>query len=188
MDYTMDDYRKSVEFCAKKHLDNMLHNEGPEHAKIIFESLFKYSKSYIRIAAKDLANREVVNTEEYVSAMSTFLKNSDTRLDILLSDFNPEVIGIEKNINFFLLLANSEAYKRGRVRIKTTDGKSFKMNGEPVHFCTADGQAYRLERDIINRIAHGNFNDTKTTGKLEAAFDKAFESFSNEVKLETYFA
>lgn len=187
MDYTMEDYRKSVEFCAKKHLDNMLHNEGNEHALIIFENLFKYSQKHVRIVAKDLANNEVVNTKEYVGAMKSFIEKPGILLDILLTNFNKEVAFIEDDVNLFYLLANSKAYKEGRVRIKSLNGKSFKANNKTVHFCTSDGHAYRLERDIERRIAHGNFGDTSFTSTLDNLFDNAFNSdFVNEVKLDMF--
>lgn len=42
------------------------------------------------------------------------------------------------------------------------------------HFCTADGQMYRLEDDINLRRASCNFGDPKTTVEMDHSFDDAF--------------
>ena len=88
---TLDEYRKAVEWYARKKEDNMLHNKGNDHALIIFENLFKHSEEHVRIFAKDLANEEVVNRKEYIEAVKTFIDKPKTRLDILITSFNDEV-------------------------------------------------------------------------------------------------
>lgn len=183
---TMQEYREAVEWHAKNSIDNMLHNEGNDHALIIFENLFKYSKDYVRIFAKDLANKEVVNTKRYTDAVKTFINRPGTKLDILITGFNDKVKEIDENVNLFYILRYSDAYHDGRIRIRSTNGMSFRVEGKPVHFCTADGHAYRVERDIEKRIAHGNFGDKKTAANLEKQFDLAFNKCVNHIKLEDF--
>lgn len=185
---TLKEYKEAVEWHAKNSENNMLHNEGNDHALIIFENLYKYSKEYIRLFAKDLANKEVVNTQRYVDAVRAFINRPNIKFDILLTGFNDAVKDIDKGINFFYMISQSNAYKEGRIRIRDTKGMSFRIQGNPIHFCTADGHAYRVERNIEKRIAHGNFGDKETTHSLESKFDKAFEKCVNEVKLENYFS
>lgn len=185
---TLDEYRKAVEWYARKKEDNMLHNKGNDHALIIFENLFKYSEEHVRIFAKDLANEEVVNRKEYIDAVKTFIEKPRTKLDILITSFNDEVRKIDRDFNLFYVLRNSKAYKEGRIKIKTTKGMVFRIQGQPIHFCTSDGHAYRMERDIENRVAHCNFGDKTTTKSLEITFDKAFEQCINNVDLKRYFS
>lgn len=185
---TLDEYRKAVEWYARKKEDNMLHNKGNDHALIIFENLFKYSEEHVRIFAKDLANEEVVNRKEYIDAVKTFIEKPRTKLDILITSFNDEVRKIDRDFNLFYVLRKSKAYKEGRIKIKTTKGMVFRIQGQPIHFCTSDGHAYRMERDIENRVAHCNFGDKTTTKSLEITFDKAFEQCINNVDLKRYFS
>lgn len=185
---TLEEYRKAVEWYARKKEDNMLHNKGNDHALIIFENLFKYSEEHVRIFAKDLANEEVVNRKEYIDAVKTFIEKPRTKLDILITSFNDEVRKIDRDFNLFYVLRNSKAYKEGRIKIKTTKGMVFRIQGQPIHFCTSDGHAYRMERDIENRVAHCNFGDKTTTKSLEITFDKAFEQCINNVDLKRYFS
>lgn len=184
---TLDEYRKAVEWYARKKEDNMLHNKGNDHALIIFENLFKHSKEHVRIFAKDLANEEVVNRKEYIDAVKTFIEKPKTKLDILITTFNDEVRRIDRDVNLFYVLRKSKAYQEGRIKIKTTKGMIFRIQGQPIHFCTSDGHAYRMERDIEHRVAHCNFGDKNTTKSLEDTFDKAFNQCINDVDLKRYF-
>ena len=184
---TLDEYRKAVEWYARNKEDNMLHNKGNDHALIIFENLFKHSEEHVRIFAKDLANEEVVNRKEYIEAVRTFIEKPKTKLDILITSFNDEVRNIDRDVNLFYVLRKSKAYQEGRIKIKTTKGMIFRIQGQPIHFCTSDGHAYRMERDIEHRVAHCNFGDKNTTKSLEDTFDKAFEQCINNVDLKRYF-
>lgn len=183
----MKSYREAVEFYAKNKKSNLLHNEGNEHALIIFENLFKYSTDHIRIAAKDLANTEVVNTSDYIEPILTFLNNPDARLDILLTNFNIAVKDIEHESNFFWHIYNSQAYKENRITIKDAQGKGFRLDNKPVHFCTSDSHAYRVEDDIDMRKARCDFGDETTTKNLEETFDRAFGTVTNIINLQQVF-
>lgn len=171
----MDDYRKAVEYYASNHLDYLFHNKGPEHAKIIFENIFKVANEHIRIAANNLWNTEVVNTQEYIDALRTFLDKPNSKLDIILTNepnWN-EVKAVETN-NIYKLLLN---YK-SKVLIKTGEGKNFKKTdtNQTVHLCTADDSIYRLEDNIDERTAICNFKDEKTVSELNKIFDGVFNS------------
>ena len=141
----------------------------------------------MRIFAKDLANEEVVNRKEYIDAVKTFIEKPKTKLDILITTFNDEVRRIDRDVNLFYVLRKSKAYQEGRIKIKTTKGMIFRIQGQPIHFCTSDGHAYRMERDIEHRVAHCNFGDKNTTKSLEDTFDKAFNQCINDVDLKRHF-
>lgn len=175
----MDEYRKAVEYYASNHLDYLFHNKGPEHAKIIFENIFKTAEKHIRIAANNLWNSDVVNTEEYINAIDLFLNKKDAKLDIILtSEPDWKEVKEKENPNFYRFIFNHQAFTDGRVEIRCGNGRSFKLNikgtTKAVHFCTADGCMYRLEDDIDNRSAICNFKDTKSADVLEKAFDLNF--------------
>lgn len=60
----MEEYRRTVESYAAQHENYLFHNEGNEHALIIFENIFKNANKTIRIAANNLCNSEVVDRAE----------------------------------------------------------------------------------------------------------------------------
>ncbi|MDR0658443.1 MAG: hypothetical protein LBG18_05870 [Mediterranea sp.] len=182
----MEDYKKAVEYYALKRINDLLHNEGNEHALIIFENIFKNAKKHIRIAARDLSNKQVANTCGYINAMKIFLEKKDAKLDILLVKFNKDVTEIQEN-NFFRFLFETDAYKNNNVRIKDSNGKCFSLKNEEVHFCTADSHMYRIEDDVIKRSARCNFGDESGTKNLEDKFDNAFGSIDKTVDLKEYF-
>lgn len=179
----MENYRKAVEYYARSGKANLMHNAGSEHALIIFENIFENAKEHIRIAAGDLCNIEVVNTEAYIAAMKTFLDRDNTRLDIMLTHYSDEWKGFTQN-SFFAFLIRTDAFRDSRVRIKNAEGRVFEINDKPIHFCTADGKMYRLETDTVKRQAECNFADPDTTRKLEKSFDEAFNSLKNTVNLQ----
>ena len=86
----MKEYREAVESYADRKENYLFHNQGSEHAKIIFENMFRTAENHIRIAAESLWNDSVVNTPEYLAALSLFLDRPNSKLDILLIN-EPEI-------------------------------------------------------------------------------------------------
>ena len=62
-----------------------------------------------------------------------------------------------------------------QVSIKKYPGKVF-YNGHPSHFTVTDDKAFRLETDIENHMAFGNFNSPSQAIALREVFDKIFQS------------
>lgn len=184
----MEEYRRIVEAYAARHENYLFHNEGNEHALIIFENIFKNANDTIRIAANNLCNSEVVDRKEYVEPLIRFLDNGGT-LKILLKDA-PDAANEEFNSPccLYRALFNHDAYKNGAIQIKSGGGKCFhdaKQN--EIHFCTADGHMYRIENNIVERKAICNFGDEVKTKELDDLFDRIFDSVHHDVVLETYF-
>ena len=186
----MTEYRKAVEYYASNNIDYLFHNKGNDHAKIIFENIFKNAREHIRISAFNLWNTDVVRTEEYLESLKVFLDQPKTRLDILVKSMPAdEELTEESDNNIYRILYSHPAYLAGRIRIKTGNGKCFKTpEGSEVHFCTADGHMYRYEDNIIERTAQCNFNDSSTAENFENLFDSAFQSISSVVNLANIFA
>ena len=185
----LEQYRIAVSNFAAKGTNYLFHNEGNEHALIIFKNLFLNAKNHIRIAANMLYNDEVVNTEEYINAMTSFLNKRNTRLSILITQTPPidEVKKHRKETSFYWMLYNHPAYKEGRIKIKEGNGNHFSgKDGQQVNFCTCDTRMYRIETDIIKRKAIANFGDKESSADLEQKFDVVYNSLY-DVKLEDFF-
>lgn len=184
---TLEQYRNAVKDYAERGVDYLFHNEGDEHALIIFTNIFLFAERIIRIAANKLCNNEVVNQEEYIKSLKGFLDKKDTYLHIILSN-RPSVEEANQDNCLYKMIFDHRAYKEGRVKIKDGEGKSFHdKNGKTIHFCTGDDKIYRIENDIKARKAVANFGDIKTTGVLNKAFDEVFRSVNVFVNLNDYY-
>lgn len=186
---TMEQYRIAVKDYASKNVDYLFHNEGNEHALIILTNIFENAKDHIRIAANQLYNDEVVNTEAYVNAIKAFLDKGDTRLSVIITK-RPEVDEVRRRSiknTLYWMLYNHKAYRQRRVIIKEGNGKSFyDGKNQQINFCTGDVKMYRLEDDIENRKAVANFGDEETTTKFAEKFDTVFSELE-EVNLSDYY-
>lgn len=185
--FTMEDYKNAVKYYADEKKDYLFHNQGSDHAKIIFENIFRTASGHIRIAANNLWNDEVVNTLEYLTALESFLDKPNTKLDILLIN-EPPIYEVRQkcDLNIYKMLFEHRAYRAGRIQIHSGDGKSFKKNDKIIHFCTADGRMYRYESDVEQRSATCNFNDVVQTNILDTNFDRNFPR-TTSINLNAYF-
>ena len=172
---SIKEYEEALSQLAARREPHVFYNEGNEHALVVFKTIFKNAKKSLYIVAKDLTNTEVSNASEYIDSLSNFLNREDTKLNIMLTSVDNNIV---RNTQVFRSIFNSNAYKRGNVNIFNLNGKKFKDGDNIVHFCFADGQMYRIETDIENRKARGNFNDSSVAEGL-------LKSFQTGEKLET---
>lgn len=185
---SIDIYAKDVEEKASSASDYLFHNEGNEHALIICKNIFRTASNQIRIAANQLYNDEIVNKEEYIENMKSFLDKEGTKLNVIITTA-PSRENVHHDNTFYGMIYDHPAYKEGRVVIKVGDGKTFKNEqGVVVNFCTGDNRMYRFEDNIEKRTAIANFNDSNTTNGLIAKFDGVFNNISHILELENYFA
>ena len=161
-------YNEAVEFNAKRNNNFMFNNEGNEMALIVFRSIFRNANNTIKIVANNL-NNIVTNHTEYISALESFLLKSNSKLELLLSEFNKSVdSGLFEMLN---------QYKEKVIIKVIKDGRTFKDNkGRIIHFCIADNHMYRLEYDTTKRMAECNFNDVKEYQILDKLFCSVFNN------------
>lgn len=185
---TLELYEQEVEKDAKNRSDYLFHNEGDKHALIICSNIFKYAEKEIRIAANQLYNDEVVNTDKYIKSMEQFLNRPESSLKILIRKA-PQVGNVMRDNTFYGMIFDHPAYREGRVEIRHGRGSCFAgADGKPVNFCTADDIMYRFEDDIVKRTATANFGDSEMAIHLREQFDKIYvDKFTNQVDLNIYF-
>jgi hypothetical protein len=68
MNTSLKNYRKAVEFPAKNRVDNLIFNAGDDHAKIIFQNIFRNCDDKIRLLAGNLQN-EVAKSGDYLDSL-----------------------------------------------------------------------------------------------------------------------
>jgi hypothetical protein len=112
--------------------------------------------------------QQVTQRSDFFNSFKKIIQDKNIRVEILLSDKsdNPNVEKVlaknRENNNFLLYLEDKECASEAL--------------GGNQHFTVVDGVAYRLENDIENFRAFGNFNDKETAQQLERLFDYLFEN------------
>lgn len=186
-------YKNTIELYAQNRRNYPFNNKGAEHARIVLPLIFKYANDKIYLLANNLWNSEVVNTNDYISSIQSFLDKGKTQLKIIVSSFPYELIEKDRD-SLYKMLFHHKAYKDGRVNIKNANGQNLTFkdneielckitdeNGKNIiNFCTADNRMYRIETDILNRKAECNFNDEKTVRRLDRAFDEFWDRLNSD--------
>lgn len=169
MDY---DYKKYIESLAVGSESIEFYNSGPEHAAIVLSTIFKTARQYVRVYCANMLSETVSNSEDYLQAVDEFLDrvpvvaNQNPPLQIIFS--NP-IEDAFKRTPIYRILWKHQA----KVQIKCINREvgGIKYKGIPAHFTCADDRMYRLETDIVNKKAFGNFNDPQGTIIIKNAFN-----------------
>jgi len=165
----LEDYREGVELFASEDKDISFPNDGNEKALIVFETIFKFARERVDIAAGSLCN-EFTGDQRYINAVEEFLNKPKSELRILVNSWNQEDM---EQSSFFKNLKG-----KSNVTVKRSEEKFFAKDEEneqkQLHFCVGDDKMYRLEYDIAKRKAICNFNNPEIVQTLRKVFDKIF--------------
>lgn len=111
---------------------------------------------------------DVSNNPEYCYAIKNFLETDRAHvIKIILTDYTDDFSHTE--------IAKLLSRYPSQVSVKKYDGRVL-YKGEPAHFTVSDDCAFRLETDIKERMAFGNFNSPVQAIELRNLFDKIFNS------------
>ncbi len=152
---------------AEKRENKVFYNSSAEHASIVHQALAKYATNYINIFSSSMCSC-VSNNSKYCSLIRTFLDADKKRsIKIVLTDYTDDFLHTE--------IAKIFAEYPLQVSIKRFNGHLL-YKGKPAHFTVSDDRAFRLETDINERMAFGNFNSPEQSMELKNIFDKIFNS------------
>lgn len=160
-------YAANIFDLAEKKTDKVFYNSSAEHASIVHQALVKNAANYVDMLCGDLCS-DITNNSEYCNLLEEFLqKDSKHHINILFTGYsdifnNKPIASVLKKYPF-------------QVDIKKYDGQITYKN-HPVHFTVSDDRAFRLETDIDQRMAFGNFNSPSQAGSLRNIFEKVFNS------------
>lgn len=162
-------YKKDIVKLARKKIDKTVYNTNSSLVKTTMQAMMRYAKGYVRIFTSFPRFIGLSLDSQYVELVDRFLRKSKGRLYVLLTDF-PEC-------GFFKGYGNMDVFDcyRSQVSIKSLQGR-FLLSGEEVNFEVSDDRAYRLETNVVLRMAHANFNLPKTALTLRRKFDEEFNS------------
>ena len=152
---------------AEEKKNEIFYNSSAEHAAIVHQALVKTATEYMYIFSNSMCT-EISNNRDYCDLVRAFLKeNKNRQIKIVLTDYSEEFTQkpIAKLLAEFPL----------QVSIKKYPGEVF-FKGKPVHFTVTDDRAFRLETDIDNHMAFGNFNSPDQAKAMKEVFEKVFQS------------
>ncbi|MFP5129153.1 hypothetical protein ACJEEO_01650 [Phocaeicola coprocola] len=160
-------YATEIFKLAEEKENKIFYNSSAEHASIVHQALAKYATDYIDIFSSSMCT-DVSNNPEYCSSIKAFLDADKVHLiKIILTDYTEAFLSTD----IAKLLANYPL----QVSIKKYNGRIL-YKGLPAHFTVSDDRAFRLETDINERMAFGNFNSPEQAKELKNVFDKIFNS------------
>ena len=161
-------YSEHLFDLAKNKKNEVFFNSSFEHAKVVHQALAKYAEKYIDIYSRSLCS-EISNNQEYCQSIQRFLESSqENQIKIILTDYDAAEF---KEKPIAKILANFP----NQVYIKSYNGE-VRYKGNPVNFTVTADRAFRLETDIENYKAFGNFNSPEQATVLRENFDKLFNS------------
>lgn len=153
---------------AKNKKNEVFFNSSFEHAKVVHQALAKYAEGYIDIYSRSLCS-EISNNQDYCQYIQQFLESSPgNQIKIILTNYDADKLN-ERPI--FQILSRFP----NQVQMKSYDGE-VQYEGKPVNFTVTADRAFRLETDIENYKAFGNFNSPEQAVILRENFDKLFNN------------
>ena len=173
MDDILDFYKEQIFKLAKEKKDDVFYNSSEEHAMIVHQAIANTAEHDINILSSSLCS-SISNNEDYLKYMRDFLsKDSSHIVRIVLTDYNEEFLNKPIAILFREF--------HDQVQVRRFNGV-VKNEDKQVHFTYADDRMYRIETDIVNHIAFGNFNSPTRVAFLASIFNQVF-SRSEELEL-----
>lgn len=161
----IETYKEQIASYATHSENKEFYNSGEKHAIVVLNSIVNTAQKYINIYCGNMCT-EVNNNDEYLANIRNFLSEGKS-LNIILCDTGED----DKCFRASKIFSVIKEFPTN-VCIKTTQKKVVGDENNPMHFTVADDIIYRLETDIINKKAKGNFNDRDTVKHLNNLFQQ----------------
>ena len=159
----MNEYLNFVESLAQEGgTDQIFFNSGPNHAAIVFATMFKYATQEVRMYCGGFTG-EVSNDKRYQRELEAYLERGG-RLRILVE--NDHSANPQSQIYAILRKYSS------LVQVYLAQGRVTDKNGDPLHFAMADHRMYRLETGTTDYTAEVNFNNPGKVDILNDYFEQ----------------
>lgn len=159
-------YREKIFRLAKGKKDQLFYNSSPEHAKIVHLAIIQNASRYVNILCSSMCS-EISNNKEYCTSVDRFLSVPEHQMNIVFTDYDSSfhkkpIAGIFRR-------------HKTNVTIKKFDGHIL-LDRNEVHFTISDDRAFRLENNIQEHIAYGNFNNVAVASSLNEKFNEVLNS------------
>lgn len=158
-------YAQKIFGLAKEKKNELFYNSSMEHAIIVHQAIAQNAEDYIYIYSSSMCT-EVSNNPQYCESIDKFLEaDKRRRIKVVLTDYNDDFPSKPIALVF--------AKHPDQVEVKQFEGH-VTYNDKHVHFTVSDDRAFRLETDIMNQMAFGNFNSPDQAEDLKNIFEKIF--------------
>ena len=165
-------YDEKIEDLAKNKTQERFFNTDANHAKVVLLNLMKYADNYVYIVCCSMCS-DVSNNEKYIDAVEEFLKKDNSQLKVLFTNHSQDNFGNTE------IAKKLKDYKNKEIR-SLKDNNNIQVDGKLINFTVADDRAYRVETDVNERIAFGNFNDADNAIILRNKFNSLFNDTLSE--------
>lgn len=170
-------YKHSVSLLADSKSPLTFNNSGPSHASIVISTIFKHTKSRIRIYAKNL-DGTISNIGDYQEELNQMLQRR-VSIQVIVDE-----IPKPHSNAFKILHANNASVEIKFSSDELKKNLAFHYNPD-THFIVADDLMFRLEYDNYRHQALCGFNDTKRSQQLIDIFDSHFEDCKTIISKST---
>lgn len=158
----MNKYFEDLKEKSETKSTKVVLNDGPKKAAVFMGRLLSHATQTVQVYSSML-NKEVTSNPHFMEPFIEVLANKNIRLEILL-DQETNNVEIQRAL---------EQHRDDNNSIKYLVDNECVVEalGEDNHFTIIDNSAFRLEKDIVNFVAFGSFNDTETSQTLSEFFD-----------------
>lgn len=163
-------YEEEIIQFAENNKDEMFYNIDANHAKIVLRELMKNATQYVYIVCCNMCS-DVSNNDPYIEAVKKFLSTDPQReIKILFTNYDSDCFKqtkIEKTLREYPQQVSIKALINGKITGK---------GDNPVNFTVSDDKAFRMEIDVNEKTAFGNFNNPPYAKILRKHFDRFFNN------------
>ncbi|MFT4223447.1 hypothetical protein [Dysgonomonas sp.] len=164
----MTDYARMIADLAENGKNQKFLNSSDEHALIVLKNIVKYATSSIKTLCGNMCS-EVSNDDEYIELVDKYLKGGHNRIFYILFDNYSSCFESGKIASVLKKYPTQVKIRRFK-----DEYSHLYYNGDPVHLTVSDNKSFRLETDINNKMAWGNFNDPIAAKEFTEVFDTYF--------------
>ncbi|MBF0649192.1 hypothetical protein IR083_10200 [Dysgonomonas sp. GY75] len=158
------EYAQEIARMARNKENKVFLNSSVYHALIILKELIRNAESSVMILCGSMCDPIIYQDEEYLSVVEGFLNKmkdvacvEEPVLRVLFDSYNP----VFEQSRIAQILKKPEYSGLVEIRKLKSAYKHIYLDSKPVHLAVADNTAYRIETDLVNRMAWGNFNDVE---------------------------
>lgn len=176
----MDDYQRRIEHLSKSKSNFRFNHIGERQALIVLMTIINAAKESLKLICESPQESDL-NRSDFLIPMDSFLRRGGS-LDIIFDSWD------KSDSSLLRLLRSYDGNQK--VRIKAFIDPYRLVLGDDLqvaHLSIADAHVYRVETDIVNRIATGSFNDPSIAESLNTVFDGVIDdpSRTEEINFES---
>jgi len=174
----MTEYEIEIRKLAEEEENKVFYNSSKSHARIVLNSMVQHAEHYVYAVCGNYCS-EVSCNPEFSKIVAEYLSGGEDReFHVLFDEYNPDFL----NTDIAKIFAQNP--KKVKIR-KFKDNGRLTYKGDRVHLTISDDRAFRLETNVDDRIAFGNFNDKKNVKVFKEVFTHYFsnDDFSEPIDL-----